>query len=250
MALRPIPLPGTIPIDGAITSGISLGTEEIRRLIQSRRRQRVLSLEEKRALNKELITPNTATFQRDEQSINIFIVDLDSTNESEDLELDRIQLQNIPRNIIVEPDANWVNISPIARNNPFYHYTGGEDTIKLTLDWYSDKKDGGALDELRTEALRKAKWLEAKTRNDGLEKPPHRVKLLCGGESSEQDPDKQLFLAPMFNEATFIVHNAPYTMSGFHKAQGLRPTQIIQELTLKRITEGNRTANDVLRLSS
>lgn len=258
----PIAIPPAPFKDSAFTSGISLTLEEMRKLIRKGRQGQVLSLEEKRNLQKAQvkgIKVDPAAFIEIESKvsenvaipgINIWIVDIDFRNENKDFEIDKIQLQAVPLELRVNPESNFVSISPMGRNNPFYHYSGGEDTLNLTLDWYSDKAlNGKDLDNSRTEVLRKCKWLEAKQRRNGLEEDPHRVKLLWGGESTTEDGITFTF-PPLFSDAIWIVESAPYDLSLFHKLQGFRPTQAIQKLTLKRVTESSRTSLEIMDLTT
>src|SRR5688500_14575029 len=64
---------------------------------------------------------------------NMFLVHLDEFNNR----LESLQIQTVPIEMQVTPTANWATIPSIGRNNPFYHYTGGEDTLTFQLDWYS-----------------------------------------------------------------------------------------------------------------
>ena len=239
------PLPGSgpiplVPLDGAVSSGLSLGTQALRDLVhgnnplrQASRFIRPPSPKRQRKKMKRMVTENTNRpgESTTDEGIQIFIVDLDATNANGDFGKDQIQLQTVPRQLVYDPETNWNAITPMARNTPFYHYTGGADTLTMTLDWYSNKTPQGGADTQRHYALTRAKWLEAKCRNDGLEEPPHRVKLIWG-EDTER-------FYPMFNESTWIVSEAPYTMSMFHKQHALRPTQIIQQLVLKRVSAFN-----------
>lgn len=46
-------------------------------------------------------------------------------------------IQNRPDRLRVEPNATWAAVKSMGRNNPFYFYTGGEDTITFDISWYS-----------------------------------------------------------------------------------------------------------------
>ena len=256
------PIPGAYPIDGAITSAKSIGTEALKRLVKGQhpfpQLIRAPTLAQQRAKHNPTMTwrapisiklgvegapvkENKSTVSRIQGlGIDIYFVDIDQKDGTGNYTNDLIQLQSIPRNLLVEPEANWNPINSMARNNPFYHYTGGEDTLTLTLDWYADKLIGGKEDTQRIGPIMYAKWLEAKCRNDGLEEPPHRLKFLWG-----ESANNTTLFKDMFSESTWIVAEAPYTMSMFHKEHGLRPTQIIQQVILKRVTDHNRTTFEV-----
>lgn len=153
----------------------------------------------------------------------MFLVDLNVPDKDENVTYRYLRIQYVPKEINYDPQANWVPIASVGRNNPFYHYTGGEDTLTFQLDWH-------ATDELRESVIKSCKWVEALTRNDGYRGEPHLVKLIFGD---------------LFQESTWVVTAAPYNMVQFHAA-GMRPIQAYQELTLKRVTTHNRTRDEIL----
>lgn len=149
----------------------------------------------------------------------IFIIDT-VTNE-------RLKLQWVPKEIDYTPESEFVKIASPGRNNPFYHYGGSEDTLVLELDWHST-------DNTRAETIANCRWIESFTKNDGWEEGPHPV-ILSWGEN--------LFNQGM-GEAWLIV-SAPYKLSQFDKPHDMFPVQAYQTITLKRITEFNRSRNDI-----
>lgn len=137
----------------------------------------------------------------------------------------------MPKVISWEALSSWKVIPTIGRNNPFYHYTGGEDTISFQLDWY-------ATDKARDLATKNAKVVRSWSRANGyLQKPP-RIALEFEG---------------LFRNDTFIIESAPFDMSMFVRPnysfnsgtkegtadQELKPLQITQQITLKKITSFN-----------
>ena len=139
-----------------------------------------------------------------------------------DEQLEQLNLVAIPNEIEVSPEANWKVIPSIGRNNPFYNYTGGEDQIHFTIDWYSRF-------ELRDDVIWNCRWVESLTRADAYRKEPDRVILLWGN---------------LFKYTTWIVTDAPYRLSLFDKGSNMLPIQAYQEITLRKVTKENSSIND------
>lgn len=142
-------------------------------------------------------------------------------NERSD-ELERLNLVAVPYELNYQGEAQWQTIGSIGRNNPFYNYTGGEDTLEFTIDWYSKV-------ELKDDVIRNCRWLESLTRADAYSKEPDRVILLWG---------------ELFRYTTWIVAQAPYRLSIFNREQGLLPTQAYQDVVLKKVIDNNTSVND------
>ena len=146
----------------------------------------------------------------------VFIVNLETK--------EYIKLHFVPLEVQWEAKSNVAAIASIARNNPFYHFTGGEDTINLDLDWH-------AYDVDRQSAIGAANTLKAWSRNDGYKKGLPRIKLIFG---------------EIFRDHVFIITGANYRMSLFQRQKGMRPAQVTQSLTLKKVTMLNETRKIIL----
>lgn len=142
--------------------------------------------------------------------------------------LEKIFFQNIPGEIDYDPQSNWNVVASPGRNTPLYQYTGAEDTISMTLSWYSDV-------ESRQDVLKKCKMMEALSKNNGYDEKPHLVALMFGD---------------LFRGARFIVEKAPYKLSMFSRPHGMLPQLATTELTLKRVNENNRSRADILKLDT
>ena len=70
-------------------------------------------------------------------------------------------IQNRPDRLRVEPAATWAAVKSMGRNNPFYFYTGGEDTITFDISWYSVDA------EHRDDVVNKCRLLESWARANG-----------------------------------------------------------------------------------
>lgn len=152
---------------------------------------------------------------------NLIIKDLTTFEE--------IKIQWVPQELDYSPDSNFTSIASMGRNNPFYHFTGSEDTLKFTLDWYGQE-------ESREDVLRNCKKLEALSKNDGYDGPPHRIKLIWN--------------SIMFSDATWLVVSAPYKMLLYQAHRNMLPQQAYQSVTLKKVTSTNMTSNDIRKLTT
>ena len=142
--------------------------------------------------------------------------------------LQRLYLQTIPKEIRYNPESTWVAIASMGRNNPFYHFTGSEDTIEFEITWYANQ-------EGKQDVIKKCKWLESLTKNNGYDDKPPEVKFIFG---------------ELFKDSKFIVTKAPYSLGQFSRPVGMMPTLAVQQLTLKRITEDNLKRADILKYTT
>ncbi len=138
--------------------------------------------------------------------------------------LEKIYFQTIPQELDVQPNANFIDVPSAGRNVPNYHFTGGEDIIQFGISWYS-----GTGDYLGV--IKRCKFLEALTRNDGNRRGIHPVKFIFGR---------------LFIDSTFIVTAAPYRLGLFHRELDMAPSLAYQSITLKRISPTNPTRNQIL----
>jgi hypothetical protein len=141
----------------------------------------------------------------------------------DDESLKALQIQTVPLELSIDPIAKWATIPSIGRNNPFYHYTGGEDSLRFTLDWYSER-------ESRDDVINKCRWVESLSRSNAYDAEPSRVVLIFGD---------------LFQFDTWIVESAPYRLSLFDKERGMLPRQAYQELTLKKVSEKNTSSFEI-----
>jgi hypothetical protein len=164
---------------------------------------------------------------------SISIIDLDSNGPDKGYRV--ITLPFIPRELNWNSDSNFVAIKPIGRNNPKFHYTGSEDNLEFEIDWHS-------FDNNRDDVIRNCRIIEALSKGDAYNNPPHRVLLKWGSEDV------------LFKDMVFLVTSAPYKLTHFNKAQFLNnrlqktamlPKQAIQKVTLARITSNNLSSKDI-----
>jgi len=144
---------------------------------------------------------------------NMWLIRLDDR----DRQVQKLRIQTVPLQLDVEPTANWAVIPSVGRNNPFYHYTGGEDQLRITLDWYS-------VDVLRQDVIANCRWVESLSRANGYKDSPPRILLIFGD---------------LFKYTTWIITGAPYKLSLFDKENAMLPRQAYQELTLRKVVDHN-----------
>lgn len=142
---------------------------------------------------------------------------------SNNAQVESLRIQTVPFEIEIDPAPNWAIVPTLGRNNPFYHYTGGEDTLQMTLDWYS-------VDPLRNDVIDKCRWVQSLCKADGYKKEPPAVLLIFGN---------------LFRNTTWIIKNAPYKLSIFDKEMKMLPRQAYQEVTLAKISDHNTSVDDV-----
>ena len=157
-----------------------------------------------------------------------------------------ITLQNRPYQIGVKPTSNWVTIKSMGRNNPFYMYTGGEDSIQISLSWYVVSTDPESTSEYSMRRLPGlVRTLESWARNDGYAKAPPILQLKWG----QCDLFRGLYILTRcetdysnFNDLGFKSRKNSleelYSDDNITN-NGLMPMVITQSLELKKITTNN-----------
>lgn len=85
----------------------------------------------------------------------------------------KLEIQFVPDEISLTSSANNAKIDIVGRNNPLVHYTGGNDKLKLTLDFYSDEAN-------RKDVLLKVRWLQSLRYADGSFGPKRNISVVLG----------------------------------------------------------------------
>lgn len=163
----------------------------------------------------------------------ITIIDIDALGPNKGIRY--IKLPFIPKEMAWNSETSYVAIKPMGRNNPKYHYTGGEDKLEFEIDWHS-------FDSSREDVIRNCRAIEALSKGDGYSNPPHRVMIQWGWQNI------------LFRDIIFIITSAPYRLTQFNKSQkdsigvvdtAMLPIQAYQKVTLARITTKNLTSNEI-----
>lgn len=139
--------------------------------------------------------------------------------------LERLEIQFVPPEISPERTANWAEIVIVGRNNPLHHYTGGSNSLSLTLDFHAEE-------ESREDVIRKCRLLESWSMNDGWSNPPERIKLTFGKLFKEDE--------------VWIIKAVKPTYSLFSPEHGMLPRQAMVQIDLALDTDRNRKVRDVL----
>jgi len=160
-----------------------------------------------------------------------------------------IELPFVPRELDYAMASKFVGIATLGRNNPYYQFTGSEDTLSFEIDWYSKQLD-------RKDVINNCRWIEALTKSDSFQTPPHRIMLVWGADNL------------LWQDDIWIITSAPYKLTEFNRgyravtnkdkvasgtdARGefistsMLPQQAFQTITLKRVTSLNRSRAEIL----
>lgn len=174
----------------------------------------------------------------DEHSVRIIDIDYQESYDRDSRRFSYITLPFVPGELVYEPNSSFVGIASFGRNNPYYQFTGSEDTLSFTIDWHSARLD-------RKDVITGCRWVEALTKADGYDGLPHRVELAWGKDGL------------LFQGITWLVVSAPYRLTQFVRNYrepktgeiidvGMLPQQAIQEVTLKRLTDHNLLTSEIM----
>lgn len=179
-------------------------------------------------------------YARAEYHDNIKILDLDfanNVNSNTDKKIyDYLTLPFVPGELNYTPESNFVGIASFGRNNPFYQFTGSEDTLTFTIDWFSD-------DPSREDVIFNCRWLESLTKGDGYDDVPHRVKIIWSVDDR------------LFEDSIWLLVSAPYKLSQFVKgyrkdgeviSTSMLPQQAYQTVTFKKLKQYNTTTKEIV----
>lgn len=166
----------------------------------------------------------------------IRIIDLDYKG-GQNRFYDYVELPFVPGELSFSMDSKFMAIGTIGRNNPFYQYTGSEDELEFTIDWYSDTYHV-------EDVIFNCRWLEALTKTDGYSNT-HRVKLMWGKDDR------------LFRDDIWKMVAAPYKLSEFNRgykspetgqfvSTSLLPRQALQTVKLKRVSKNNMLYSDIM----
>lgn len=137
--------------------------------------------------------------------------------------LEKLEIQYVPKEIVLDRNANIADIVIVGRNNPIHQYTSGDTTLTLELDFHAEE-------ESREDVIRKVRLLQSWMHNDGYSKPAEIVRLTWG----------KLFKA---NEV-WVIKRAPAKFSNFNPSKEWLPQQAYVSLTLALDTSENLKKRD------
>lgn len=140
------------------------------------------------------------------------------------IDLTQVQLQFVPGELSFSPDSKIEAVVSPGRNNPFYHFSGSEDTLSFQIDWHAEQTD-------KEDVIRNCRWLESLTKADGYTGGQHPIKIIWGNLISK--------------DTQWLVVAAGYKVSLFDRTSNMMPIQAYQDVILKRLSSFNRTQYDI-----
>ena len=179
-------------------------------------------------------TPITAKSGRTVPTISnkVYLVNVSSSP------YQKVIVQGLPAEIEYNPESTWSSVRSIGRNNPFYIFTGSEDTVSFEISWYADDENS------REDVINKCKLLESWSKADGYVKAPPLIEIIWGNSK-------------IFEGQSFILHSAKYKISNFQNSfrkknskdivdARLLPNTASQSLVFKRVTSENLRSQSIL----
>lgn len=158
----------------------------------------------------------------------VTFIDVDHTRDgSAQKNYEYITIPTIPLELAYSSENSLQALASFGRNNPFYQYTGSEDTLSFTLDFYS-------LNNAKDDVMYWCRWLEAMSKPDGYRGGLHRVILQWGRDDR------------LFADETWFISKANYKLSQFQSHRSLLPAQAFVEITMVRVVDRNRLTADIV----
>jgi len=136
---------------------------------------------------------------------------------------DTINFQFIPNELMYDRKVNVQPVSPVSRNLPYYHYAGGETTMKLRLDIVAEQEN-------RADVINKVRRVEALGYSDGYEKKKPRVSIVWGS---------------MFRGELWEVGNVKIKLQDFKPSYGYLPQQAYVDIDLMLVSDKNLRWSDI-----
>lgn len=141
-----------------------------------------------------------------------------------------IEIQYVPQEINYKRKANYNNLDVIMRNIPKPHYTGGDTTMSLQLDFNANNNS-------RTDLINRIRKIEALAYADGFNEAPPIIKLVWG---------------KLFRKEHWIVTSVNYKLHNFKQKNNFLPQHATVDIDLQlvsfndpKISNTNPTWGDV-----
>lgn len=159
----------------------------------------------------------------------------------------KLELQNRPNEIQVNPISNWSDVNSMGRNIPFAIYTGGNSSFSIDISWFSDQPN------VPHDVLAKCKLLESWSKADGYKSSPPLLKIVWGDSK-------------IFENHLYILKSATYRLSNFnsvsvkpeydgdsgkkisnsYRDQFLYPSMATQSLVFQQVVTNNTRHIDII----
>lgn len=136
---------------------------------------------------------------------------------------ERLELYCVPEKLEVSPGITMEVVGSMGRNNPFYMYTGGEDEIAFTIDWYSRTST-------RRDVIEQCRLLESWGRNNGY---------------AQSKPELLLVWGELFKNTLWTLKEMPYELTIFERGNGVLPRQGYQDIKMVKVVKRQTTWDDI-----
>lgn len=134
---------------------------------------------------------------------------------------ERLEIQFMPQ-VSGSRVANYSKVQVVGRNNPKYHFTGGEDSLRLKMEFM-------AFSELGDEVWKKIQWLKSLTANDSFVGPAREVSLIFGR---------------IYRNQRWIITRVDDEPRRFAHDKGMNPIEATVTINLARVTDRNLSVQD------
>ena len=136
---------------------------------------------------------------------------------------ERVEIQFVPPNLNIQRTANLKEIAVVNKNDPDTIFTGGRETLKFQLDFYSD-------DLKKRDVIAKCDWLKSLTFHDGLKGDYRPIRVVFG----------KLFLTEIYN-----VKNVNINMTHLDGLFGFLPLRATVDINLVLSPDTPRTLSNI-----
>jgi hypothetical protein len=157
----------------------------------------------------------------------ITIIDIDHRRDGATQKTyDYITLPTIPLEVEYNNESSLQALPSFGRNNPFYQYTGSEDTLSFTIDFYSKV-------HAKDDVIYWCRWLEAMSKADGYRGGLHRLMIQWGRNSK------------LFSMDTWFVSKLNTKLSLFQGHMDLLPSQAFVDISFVKVVDHNRITQEI-----
>lgn len=139
--------------------------------------------------------------------------------------LEKLVFQFVPEGITSTRSSNFAPIAVVGRNIPQYHFTGGQESMQIELDFFASTEN-------REDVITKVQWLKSLTHSNNYENPPQKVAVIWGD---------------LFKDEVWILNNVSTQLSLFSKKHGYLPQQAYVKLNFLLDLQDNPSWSDTQR---
>lgn len=136
---------------------------------------------------------------------------------------ERLEVQFMPEEYNISRRANYSKVQITGRNTPKYHFTGGEDSLNMKLQFMAHSTLGD-------EVYKKVNWLRSLTFSDSFSGPTRNIKIVFGG---------------LYRNVNWLVTSVDAKFSRFDHRKVMYPIQAAVDITFVRDYALNQTINQI-----